>query len=206
MKSYISGPMSGYPDKNRAEFDAVAVRLRAEGHEVISPPETDPPWTDGMEIKPGSPEWQECMKKDVADLASCEAVVVLKGWQRSKGSKEEISLARLLGIKVLDAETMKPLQESVTAEADRLVYSERTRDYDHPLDNFRKTAIVWTGLLYDKLKRPITEEEVGLMMVGVKLAREAHKHKRDNLVDMAGYAQTINMVLEERKRRGMLIK
>ena len=34
-------------------------------------------------------------------------------------------------------------------------------------------------------------------MVAFKLARELIKHKRDNLVDIAGYAQTVQMVEDE---------
>ena len=31
-------------------------------------------------------------------------------------------------------------------------------------------------------------------MIAVKLARQTHQHKRDNLVDIAGYARTAAMV------------
>ena len=36
--------------------------------------------------------------------------------------------------------------------------------------------------------------DVPLCMIAVKLARQAHRHKRDNLVDIAGYARTAAMV------------
>ena len=32
------------------------------------------------------------------------------------------------------------------------------------------------------------------MMCGLKLVREMHRHKRDNLVDLAGYAKVTDMV------------
>jgi hypothetical protein len=34
-------------------------------------------------------------------------------------------------------------------------------------------------------------------MIAVKLARQAHRHRRDNLVDIAGYARTAAMVAGE---------
>ena len=34
------------------------------------------------------------------------------------------------------------------------------------------------------------------MMAGLKIAREIHRHTRDNLVDLAGYAQVAQMVHE----------
>ena len=33
-------------------------------------------------------------------------------------------------------------------------------------------------------------------MIGVKISRETHRPKRDNLVDIAGYAQTVAMIRE----------
>jgi len=38
-------------------------------------------------------------------------------------------------------------------------------------------------------------------MIALKISRECNKHKRDNLVDIAGYAKTIDMVMEKKKRR-----
>lgn len=33
-------------------------------------------------------------------------------------------------------------------------------------------------------------------MAGIKISRETHGHKRDNLVDMAGYAKTVDLIEE----------
>lgn len=87
--------------------------------------------------------------------------------------------------------------ETVLEEAQRLIYGDRNASYDHPLDNFRRIADIWSVIFGIK----ITEEQVGLAMVGVKIAREAYSPKRDNLVDGAGYFGTIQMVKEERERR-----
>lgn len=88
--------------------------------------------------------------------------------------------------------------ESVLEEAQRLIYNDRNESYDHPLDNFTRIAQVWSAILGYK----VSPEQVGLCMVGVKLAREAYQPKRDNLVDGAGYFGTIQMVKDERARRG----
>lgn len=82
-------------------------------------------------------------------------------------------------------------------EANQLVNVERNNDYDHPLDNFRRIKQGWEVIFGFK----ISEEQVGLAMAWVKIAREAYKHKRDNLVDGAGYLGTIDMVITERERR-----
>jgi hypothetical protein len=79
------------------------------------------------------------------------------------------------------------LPESAFAAACRLVLGERNDDYGSPRGDFEGIAKMWSGLLYDKLKADITCEEALLMMAALKLRREAHKSKRDNLVDAYGY-------------------
>lgn len=91
---------------------------------------------------------------------------------------------------------MQRTPETVCAEADRLVNGPRRADYDHPMPNFRRTAAIWTAVLGEKLQPGvnISPMDVALCMIGVKLAREAFSHKRDNLVDIAGYAATLELV------------
>lgn len=86
-------------------------------------------------------------------------------------------------------------------EADQLVNGARQANYGHPLDNFTGTAGIWNGIVHKKLKEPLTAEDVALCMVGVKLSRETHVPKRDNLVDAHGYLMTYQMVKDERIRR-----
>lgn len=86
---------------------------------------------------------------------------------------------------------------SILKEAESLIHGDRQESYDHPLDNFTRIANIWSVILGIE----VTPEQVGLCMVGTKLAREAFSPKRDNLVDGAGYFGTVEMVYEERERR-----
>lgn len=86
---------------------------------------------------------------------------------------------------------------NIFEEANQLIHGDRQMSYDHPLDNFTRIAKIWSVILGIE----VTPEQVGLCMVGTKLAREAFQPKRDNLVDGAGYFGTIEMVYEERERR-----
>lgn len=72
-------------------------------------------------------------------------------------------------------------------EANDLVNGDRQADYGTPRQNYEGIAKVWSGILSPILKRDITPEEAALMMVGLKLQRQAMKQKRDNLVDAHGY-------------------
>jgi len=86
--------------------------------------------------------------------------------------------------------------ESVLDEAKQITGGVRHDDYGHPRDDFDKTARMWTGVLADKLRdgAEVTAMDIPLCMIAVKLARQVHRHKRDNLVDIAGYARTAAMV------------
>lgn len=89
------------------------------------------------------------------------------------------------------------MSEPILPEAHQLINNDRNESYDHPLDNFNRIKKGWEVIFGIE----ITEEQVGLAMAWVKIAREAYKHKRDNLVDGAGYLGTVDMVITERERR-----
>lgn len=86
---------------------------------------------------------------------------------------------------------------SILEEAQGLVYGDRQASYGHPLDDFSRTAKMWSAILGHE----VTPEEVGLCMCAVKISRQINKPKRDNLVDLAGYAATVELVLEEKGKR-----
>jgi len=83
---------------------------------------------------------------------------------------------------------------SVATEAHGLVYGDRQGDYGHPREDFTRTAILWTGLLQHKLADGayVEAEDIGRCMIAVKLSRDVNSPKRDNRVDMAGYAITLD--------------
>ncbi len=94
---------------------------------------------------------------------------------------------------------VKPGQSEML-EANRLVNGDRQSDYGTPRDNYNGIAKVWSGILSPILKRDITPAEAALMMTGLKLQRQAMKHKRDNLVDAHGYLLVYSHIIEEEHR------
>jgi hypothetical protein len=82
--------------------------------------------------------------------------------------------------------------ESILSEAERIVNGDRQADYSDPVANFKRIAEIASAIM----AKDITAEECCIVMIAVKLARENYKHKRDNLVDLAGYAEILNRIKE----------
>lgn len=83
---------------------------------------------------------------------------------------------------------------SILTEAHKIVYGDRQRDYGHPAADFSRTASLANVLLGGKLREDLDARDVALFMVCVKLSREVNEHKRDNLVDAAGYLECLSRV------------
>jgi len=208
---YIAGPMTGLPEHNFPAFHAAANRLQEAGWETVNPAEN----FDGRTDLPR----ETYLRADIELLATCDAVAMLPGWEDSRGAKLEYLIAWELGMPVLDTQTLDSLErapvpgvnlhrlavvrdepadapEAILDEAKRITTSDRQQDYGHPLADFTRTAMLWTGILAGRLRegQHVTPMDIPLCMIAVKLARQAHRHKRDNLVDIAGYARTAAMV------------
>ena len=208
QRIYISGPMTGYPGCNFAAFHDAAERLARAGWQVFNPAENFGGRTDLPR--------EAYLRLDLAMLAQCEAIAMLSGWEDSRGARLEYAVARELGCVVIDAATSQPLasaptpvlslhrlklaepprDESILDEAKRVTDGMRRVEYGEPADDFGRAAHMWTGILARKLRegQSISAMDIPLCMVAIKLARQSHHHKRDNLVDIAGYARTAAMV------------
>ena len=112
MRIYISGPMTGLPNNNRAAFDAAAWRLRDMGHFVINPHDLTPVFGTADEIadsfaahyaddKALDGSLAQCvLDADLAALRSCDCIYLLKGWENSRGTKMELAEALRLGLRI----------------------------------------------------------------------------------------------------------
>jgi 5'-nucleotidase len=118
--------------------------------------------------------------------------VTIEGWPPALA--EQRYLARL---RDLTGEPDVIPTEPVTQEAQRLVHGPRGADYGHPIDDFGRTGKMWGAILGTE---PVPPDKVALCMIAVKVSREVNAPKRDNRVDIAGYAETLQMVRERQGR------
>ena len=124
---YVSGPMTGRPQFNYPAFRSCAAAFRAADYTVYDPTERiaecgvplDTSDMDGTERL--SPEVFD-LRKAFAEYAAfittqADAIVVLPGWEDSKGAVGEVMLARAIGLPVIDGLTGEIIEVDVTATA-----------------------------------------------------------------------------------------
>lgn len=92
MRVYISGPMSGREELNKAGFQNAAEYLRNQGHEVYSP------W-EHWDAHPNETD-EGYKKSDIYNIIDAQAVYMLEGWETSPGAITEHRLAVWLGRKI----------------------------------------------------------------------------------------------------------
>ena len=73
--------------------------------------------------------------------------------------------------------------KSILDEAQKIVEGSRQQEYGTPENSFSTIGKYWSAYL----GREVSAQDVAMMMVLFKVARESNQHKRDNLVDIAGY-------------------
>ena len=87
------------------------------------------------------------------------------------------------------------ISETVLEKAQKLVDGERSEAYGPPVKSWREIARLWSEILGFK----VTASAALRCMIAMRLSRESHTHKRDNLTDIAGYTLIIEMVEAQSK-------
>ena len=81
---------------------------------------------------------------------------------------------------------------TILDEAKEIIYGDREKTYGHPEKNLNQISRLWS--MY--LDHPVGAQDVCMMMILLKVARQSNAYTRDNLVDIAGYA-ALNARLED---------
>jgi hypothetical protein len=80
--------------------------------------------------------------------------------------------------------------DSVLAAAERAVRGPRHTTYGSPAENHKRTAELFSSYL----GVTVTARQVCMLNILQKVSRDAHTDERDNLVDIAGYAENADRV------------
>lgn len=93
--------------------------------------------------------------------------------------------------------------DNILVTAKDVTENDRQRYYGHPLDNHGSTAALWKAYLERKygISFGLDARDVCMMMILLKVSRDANKEAVDNLVDIAGYARNAQMVEQEAAKR-----
>ena len=124
-KVYIAGPMSGYEEFNFPAFNRAEELLRnSYGYEhVVNPAKLHP--TTHL-------PWAEFLKQDLRELIACDAVFLLKGWEKSRGATLEAFVAYILGLRLYKNEQLElyePEEFLVDLNLDLLIRGYRSDEH-----------------------------------------------------------------------------
>jgi hypothetical protein len=93
MKIYISGPITGTTDYIE-RFETAEQRLATNnGNEVVNPARVN-------SALPASTTYRQYMDMSLLMLSMCDTIYMLKGWEQSKGAREEFAEAVKSGKKI----------------------------------------------------------------------------------------------------------
>ena len=190
---YIAGPMRGYPEYNFQAFHDADKDLTAKGWKVINPAQID--IDEGFD--PKTPQ-DKLSKKDLEDfivrdihlVLSADAMAVLPDWEKSRGVAVGFAIANYIDMLVYVYPEMVLFgTEDILIEALRLTTGARQATYGPPDQDFRRTAKMWSAIKGVEFE----PREVAMFMIALKLSRETYQKKRDNAVDIAGYARSMDI-------------
>jgi len=86
-------------------------------------------------------------------------------------------------------------EEDILEEALRITKGDRQAQYGPVEQDFARVAKMWSALKGVEFEA----RDVAMFMICLKLSRETHQRKRDNAVDIAGYARMLHLVNEATK-------
>lgn len=111
MKLYLAGPMRGIPNSNYPAFIEAAAVLRSQGHEVFSPVDWDIDNHGPQGCDASSFDIRAALSADLQWICDyADAVVLLPGWENSRGARAEACTAEAIGVQVLKYSPSQPIE------------------------------------------------------------------------------------------------
>lgn len=119
--TYLSGPMTGYPEFNYPEFKRLSTELRKRGWKIESPHENPAPTQADLEICycgevkravagcecKENRVWHYYMRLCYKQVQRCDSIIMMPGWPESRGARQELQWALELGHTVFAYDRMR---------------------------------------------------------------------------------------------------
>lgn len=86
--------------------------------------------------------------------------------------------------------------KSILEEAIEIVNGSRKTDYGDPVESFKRIAQM-ANLMSNS--NDFTPVKCCIVLMATKLTRESNAHKRDNIVDLAGYGHILQLLEEDKE-------
>lgn len=134
MIVYVAGPMRGYPLYNFNAFFAAAMWLREQGFIVLNPAEHD--MARGFDPSKGLNEQtndfslHEAFQWDLKSVSEADAIVLLEGWQNSRGACTELAAAISTGKRAYELRDVQISSTSSFLGLHELDVSDYTIDFE----------------------------------------------------------------------------
>lgn len=98
---YIAGPMSGKPQYNYPAFMRAETQLKAMGYEVVNPATMGDAYCTPDELSADQKLLKRLMLDELRECANCDAIYLLRGWEKSVGARAELALALHLDLEII---------------------------------------------------------------------------------------------------------
>lgn len=102
VRYYLAGPMTGIPNLNKPLFDMAASILRGLGHDIVNPTELE-------QFR----SWDVTMRHALRAMLECDAVILLPGWERSRGALLEFEVAQKVSMTICEYTKWSQLENAL---------------------------------------------------------------------------------------------
>lgn len=100
LKVFIAGPMRGYDNYNFPEFDRLEKILEDNGIECVNPGRISRKFKEA-DVNSDMSIYNEMVRQQQEAERTCNAILLLDGWQWSRGARLEVKTAAELGMQFL---------------------------------------------------------------------------------------------------------
>ena len=88
---------------------------------------------------------------------------------------------------------------SIEEKIQKRIIEDRNKEYGDFQENFALLAELFSIVLFDKIKAALTAEDVGHVMMALKLYRCTKRYKADSYDDLAIYCKMTKQVRQNKK-------